>query len=111
MHARRAALSPITLRGHKDLRLRFDELRLLVRKQLHHAPSFVEIAERGKNFPANAEVRMVHVRALHGLRKAQRHLSKIARRHRNYPGIATSLKCVARNQRLPNGSVTPPLRS
>src|SRR5262249_38675854 len=62
---------------------------LLPRRQLHHAPRLI-VAQRREDLAADAEIRMVHVRRLHGLRKAQRQLAGFLGGHALAPYRALS---------------------
>src|SRR5205085_2186141 len=64
----------------KNLRLLFDELSLLLGRELDHAPGFVR-AERGEDFAADAKIGMAHVRAFNGFGKVESKLAKHAGSH------------------------------
>src|SRR5580700_1547290 len=80
-YVRSTGPSPRAFHRHKHLRLRALKILLLVRHQLHHRPSRAWVTQRRKNLPADAKIRMLHVRALRSFRKTQRQSPKFCRRH------------------------------
>ncbi len=78
---RRSRAPPGAGGGHERVRLARDEPLLLRRAELHHAPAFVRIPERGKDLSAHAEVRVTHVRGFDGFGQRERHPAEIGRGH------------------------------
>src|SRR5262245_15760079 len=99
MHLRATSRSPRPIERLKDLRLLANEFPLLLRRQLHHAPSLVR-PERSENLSTNPEVRMVHVRALQGRGKVKGQCPEFVRCHgvlrqlTNWPGTTIAILLV-----------------
>src|SRR6185503_6655910 len=81
-HDRRSAKSPRARRGPKRFWIFFDILSLSLRRELHHAPIFLE-AQRCKYFSAlpRAKIRMPHMFFFNSAGKTQRKLAEFSARH------------------------------
>jgi len=83
--ARAALASPGAFYRSEDGGFGAHEHFLLDRRDFHHGVFFVRVAERSEDFAGYAEVGMVHVGALGGLRKAESQSAKVVRGHRTPP--------------------------
>lgn len=77
IHRCRSLPSPCSIRRHKRFWMVFCEVVLLLRRQLHHAPAFLWIAERGEDLSGHAEIGMIHVSVFGGLREGEGDTAKI----------------------------------
>src|SRR5882724_6897144 len=93
MNLRRALPSPPSLHRGKRVGIILAERLLLFGLKFDHAALVVRITERRKDFPADAKIRVVHVRVLGGLRQAERDTTKYLCCHKvqcsNYRGWAS----------------------
>src|SRR6266852_4169048 len=64
VHVRTAPSTPGTLHRHKRLRVGLHEHRLLLRRELDHAPTLGGPRGRGEDLPGNAKIRVPHMDSL-----------------------------------------------
>ena len=78
-----AFAAPGSVDGAESGGVSFDEIFLLDGSEFDHGELFVGVGEGGEDFSGDAEVGMIHVPALLGLRKSEGQAAKISgcRRH------------------------------
>ena len=81
INIRVALPAPGAFTGFESPGCLLDECALLLRRELHHAPVVVGHSKRRENLSGDPEIRMIHVRPLHGRWNFQRHLSKLVDSH------------------------------
>ncbi len=80
-NVRRTLLPPRAFHRNERERIGLDEQILIDRRKRHHGPRRIRIAQRREDLPADAEVRMVHVRRLDRICKTQREFPEVVCGH------------------------------
>lgn len=80
-HTRAPLTSPRAFDRQKGFRTVVRQGRLLFQAELYHSPFLVGIAERGEHLSVHAKVRVLHVRTLDHVRKAERDCAELISSH------------------------------